>query len=88
MERNYTEALRYDEDAGGNSIDDVDDVLDAPMFSDFKDEMTRYYNLSLVTTNTTYTIQAVPKAGQSGDKCGTLGLQSTGNRTAGHADCW
>ena len=35
-----------------------------------------------------YTLQAVPANGQSGDTCGTLTLSATGARTPSTAGCW
>lgn len=42
-----------------------------------------HYTISLSAQSATaYTIQALPTAVQSADSCGTLGLSSTGSRTA------
>ena len=53
-----------------------------------------YYDLSVsAATTTSYTLQAVPKGAQVSDsKCGTLSLNSVGQKTesgtATASDCW
>ncbi|MCB1870041.1 MAG: type IV pilin protein [Gammaproteobacteria bacterium] len=88
MERNYTETMNYNTSSGGGAINSIDDVFNATSFLEDRNTIEEYYNLSLATTATTYTIQAVPKGGQSDDKCSTMTLTSTGNRTAGYSNCW
>jgi type IV pilus assembly protein PilE len=85
MERHYTENMRYS-DSGGNSLS-MDDVYNASFMED-RNTVEQHYTLNLTSNGTTYSVQAVPKSGQSGDKCGTLALASTGNRTAGYSNCW
>lgn len=48
------------------------------------------YTLSFSGTPdaTSFTLQAVPANGQTGDACGTLTLTSTGARTPASASCW
>ena len=49
------------------------------------------YNISFpaTVTRSSFTIQAVPAALQSGDRCGTLTITNQGVRTAtGGSDCW
>jgi len=85
MERHYTENMRYS-DSGGNTLS-MSDVYNASFMED-RNTVEQHYTLNLTSNGTTYSIQAVPKSGQSGDKCGTLALASTGNRTAGYSNCW
>jgi type IV pilus assembly protein PilE len=49
------------------------------------------YSLTAATTGSTYTLQAVPKGGQSGDRCGTLTLDHAGIKQVSSstvATCW
>ncbi|MCB1903305.1 MAG: type IV pilin protein [Gammaproteobacteria bacterium] len=86
MERHYTENMRYSKDAGGNSLS-MNDVYNADVLED-ANTAEKYYNLTLTSNLTTYTISAVPGSGQSGDVCESLGLLSNGARTANHTGCW
>jgi type IV pilus assembly protein PilE len=38
--------------------------------------------------NDSYTLQAAPRALQSGDDCDTMSIDEEGNRTASETDCW
>lgn len=81
MERNYTEANRYDKLA-----DDITDVS-LPFLSSPKEGGTAYYDLSLANlTANNYEIRAVPTSVQAEDDCGTLSLSSSGLRDP--SDCW
>jgi type IV pilus assembly protein PilE len=72
MERNYTEANRYDEDPAGNAI--ALPFTESPL-----DGATKYYDLQLTAVGVNnYTLDAAPKGGMAGDKCGTLRLLNTG----------
>jgi len=54
-----------------------------------KDGDTKFYDLSFAaSTATSYTLQAAPKNGMNGDRCGTMTLTHAGNRTAAETDCW
>lgn len=88
MERYYTENMRYSVDAGGNSLS-MSDVYNASFLDDAA-QVEKYYDLTLISDATGYTIQAVPESGQDEDKCKTLTLTSTGNRTSssGYDNCW
>jgi len=90
MERQYTESMSYNSDAGGNAVNNISDVFNAASFLESPDEIQRYYNLSFAALSSgAYTIQAAPKSGQDSDKCGTLGYSSTGNRTTtSNYVCW
>jgi len=86
MERNYTEANRYDQDSGGNTIDTA-----ALPFNVSPRNGTTYYNLSLPTVSAaSYALSAAPTGSQSSDDCGTLGIDNTGARTASVSSvvCW
>lgn len=49
----------------------------------------KYYNLSVVTTDSTYTLTATPIGAQASDTCGKLSVTQTGARSAtGGASCW
>jgi len=91
MERNYTEANRYDLDAAGNTIDNSAlPHTEAPA-----DGNRKFYDIQFLGTpgTHTFTIDAVPKNGQEKDTlCATLRLNDagaksvTGSGTA--SDCW
>jgi type IV pilus assembly protein PilE len=87
MERYYTENMRYS-DSGGNTLS-MSDVYNASFMED-PTTVERHYTLNLVSTASNYTIQAVPKSGQSGDVCASLSLLSTGVRStsSNHTGCW
>jgi type IV pilus assembly protein PilE len=90
MERNYSEANRYDTNTAGDSI--ALSVTQAPKTGTAK------YKISFTTgspTTSTYTIQAVPQESQANDTCGTLTLNHLGQQGASGvsdssaiADCW
>lgn len=46
------------------------------------------YTLNVVTTQTTFTVSAVPETGQDKDKCGTMGLDQTGKKSPADSECW
>jgi type IV pilus assembly protein PilE len=86
MERNYTEANRYDQDPDGNAIDN-----DALPFNVSPKNGTVYYNLTVTvsgTPNSSYELSAVPAGSQTDDECGTLTVDNTGDRTAAIVGCW
>jgi len=88
MERYFTENGKYTGAAvGGNDTGaPANYASQAPI-----DGNTKYYNLLITAaTATTYTVSAAPIAGgpQANDRCGTMTLDSIGNRTAVQADCW
>jgi type IV pilus assembly protein PilE len=90
MERYYTSNLRYDQD--GSSVSNVLPSLDCAS----PQQTGNYYGYSFSTTTTqsTYTIQAVPKPPQSTRDitCATLTLNQAGTRTANGSTnvtgCW
>jgi len=88
MERNYTEANRFDKDAA-----DADYTL--PFNTSPKDGTTAYYDITLPTlTSQTFTLQAAPIAPQTKDTlCMTLTLDNTGTKgisggSGTAAECW
>lgn len=86
MERNYTEANRYDQDSAGNTF--TLPYTEAP-----KDEATKYYDLTLQSVSSSaFTLQATPKGAQAGDtKCTSFTLTHTGAKNATGSDaanCW
>lgn len=86
LERNFTEAGRYDRDSAGTAI-----VL--PFSQAPKDGATNYL-ITLTAAQTTYLLSASPAAGGlvDGDNCGTLTLNQLGQKGAsgslGVAGCW
>lgn len=66
-----------------------------PLIESPKGGGTKYYDLSFVAaqTATAFQIQAVPKNGQAGDRCGTLlvnqsNQKSVSSATLDSASCW
>lgn len=91
MERNYTMAHRYDQNPAGAPIN----TAALPFKEAPKDGTPKVYDLTVTAPNAnSFTLRAVPKGAQAGDKCGTLTLNQAGQRgvegavgmTA--ADCW
>ncbi len=89
LERNFTEANRYDEDSGGNAI--------ALPYTQSPTTGTAMYTIAVATpTSTTYTLTATPVSGgrMDGDACDALSLNHLGQKTVGAgatlsaADCW
>ncbi len=52
------------------------------------DGATKFYNLTLSATTTTYTLRATPINGQVGDRCGNMTLTNAGVKSAGDENCW
>lgn len=86
LERNFTEAGRYDRDSAGTAVA-------LPSTVSPKDG-TAKYTVTLTATQTSYTLSATPVAGgfMDGDDCGSLTLNQLGQRgtsgTLGIAPCW
>lgn len=88
MERNFTEAGRYDRDASGAST-----VL--PITVSPRDGGAIHYTITLQASQTTYTLSAAPAAGglMDGDACGAFTLNQLGQKGVsgvgvGVAACW
>ncbi len=86
MERNFTEANRYDQDAAGNAV--------ALPFNRAPKEGTATYGIAIASsTATTFSLAAAPVNGtvMQGDPCGTLTLNNLGQKGVGGLDvatCW
>lgn len=97
MERRFTAStpMAYqviDGDGDGtDSMFDTDEAGGCGATGELADRFTFTVN---VPNTTTYTLSAAPKGAQAGDstKCGTLGINQTGAKTAsgtyGAAKCW
>ena len=93
MERRFTENNSYKGAAG--TIATPADTGAARIYNVDSNTAT-YYDVTInASDDTTYTLQAAPKAAQAGDKCGTLTLNNAGveNIAGGStgvtaADCW
>ena len=91
MERNFTEANRYDLDRAGNAVALPFD--ESPAGADAGD---RFYTITLSNLAvSTFQLNAAPANGQTDDKCGTLtfnqaGVKAITGADAGvtAADCW
>ena len=84
MERRHTENLRTGY-AGA--------ALPAELQAAPKDGNPKYYNVTLVSAQNTFTLSAAPQGAQSSDPCGTLTLTNTGVKgvTGGSKpvdECW
>jgi carbamoyl-phosphate synthase large subunit len=89
MERNYTDAHRYDLDRAGAAIN----TAALPFQESPIEGGTKFYDLALVAAQNTFTLSAAPKNGQATDPCGTLSLDQAGVKdvaggTLPKADCW
>jgi type IV pilus assembly protein PilE len=86
MERYYTTNGRY--------LDKDGDEPTLPVTASPKDGSTKFYDIGFqgTVTNTTYTLEAVPKGAMTNDGCGTLRLAHTGakSRTGSMPEdrCW
>lgn len=86
MERNLTEAGRYDQDSGGATP-----TLPVPLAP--RDGNAKY-TVTLAAAQTSYTLSATPLAGgfMEGDTCGTFTLNQLGQKgvsgSLGVAACW
>jgi type IV pilus assembly protein PilE len=68
-------------------------VAAAPLKVSVPSDVTSYYDLDVAVTTPaaappTFTARAIPKSGQSSDKCGTMTLTETGTKTAAVSTCW
>lgn len=82
MERRHTNSFDYRESDGSAPT--------LPFTKSPREGSATFYNLSFSgnVTRNAYILQAVPTGAQSGDRCGTLTLSSTGARGADASDCW
>jgi len=74
LERNFTEANRYDKDAAGNAISLP--ISQSPRTGAAK------YNITVVANATTFTLTAAPVSGgqMDGDTCGSFTLNQLGQK--------
>lgn len=78
MERYYTERFTY---AGATTAT-------LPFDESPKQGNPKFYDLDLQNVGANaYTLRAIPKGGQAGDRCGTMTLNEVGQRTPAN-DCW
>ncbi|MGH8642969.1 MAG: type IV pilin protein [Gammaproteobacteria bacterium] len=91
LERNFTEANRYDQNSAGVALT----IGTLPLFNQSPRTGTANYTITLITLPppptpaSTFTLTAVPTGAQAGDPCGTYTLNQAGTKTAtGPADCW
>ncbi len=54
-----------------------------------RDGANKLYDLGFAASSaTSYTLQATPKNGMTGDRCGNMTLTNIGQRGAADTDCW
>lgn len=92
LERNFTEANRYEQTSGGTTIN----TAWLPFQQSPKEGAAKYTIkfAASMPTQTTYTLEAVPAGTMTGDECATLTLShlgvkavsSSASKTA--AECW
>jgi len=63
---------------------DIGDILG--LSPSIADPSSRHYSFSVTATATTFTLSAVPQAGQAADDCGTLSMSQ--NLTGSPSNCW
>lgn len=87
LEKNFTEANRYDKNASGTAIDIPDDQ--SPTEGDAK------YDIAITATTTSFTLTAAPVEGgmMDGDACGSFTLNQLGQKNVVGAsktatECW
>jgi type IV pilus assembly protein PilE len=79
MERVYGENMSY---APGGSAPTLPFTVSPKTGGD------EFYDLTVASSATTYTLTATPKNAQSGDRCGALSIDYLGNLSASQSDCW
>jgi len=90
LERNFTEANRYDENSAGVPLA----IGTAPLFNQSPRIGTANYTITLTLPPTpppasTFILTAAPTGAQVGDPCGTYTLNQAGQKTPlAPADCW
>ena len=88
LERNYTEANRYDLDSGGAAV--VLPFTTSPKTPPARYNITAAYGAAPAQT---FTLSAAPTGSMAGDACGTLtltntGLQGVAGGSLSVATCW
>jgi len=91
MERNFSEAARYDKTAAGLDIVFPPSLTTVPRGSSASEA---YYTVSFAEgpSAAAYRLQAVPTNSMTGDECGTLSINWQGKRTISgsiaFSQCW
>lgn len=79
LERHYTDEGTYDGFTVPNSLAQVPTG----------EGRNATYSIDVSTSNQSFSITATPTGNQSKDKCGELGIDNVGRKTAdGEGDCW
>lgn len=81
LERHYTVHGSYIDNRGGDSTDPGDDFA-LPITQSPKTGDAFYVLAANPRTATTYTLTATPQGGQAEDRCGTLSITHTGQKSA------
>jgi len=91
IERQYTVSNAYNLKGDGNALN----TAALPYQEAPRDGAAKYYTIQFASapTASAFTLQAIPKNGQTGDKCGTFQLSQTGAKslnaaTDSVANCW
>lgn len=88
MERFYAEQSPYTYRGAGTNGDDTGTpeifATETPLHATDKT-----YDLVITAANaSTYTLSVVPKNAQSDDRCGTMTVDNTGQKTSDDTNCW
>lgn len=83
MERYYTAHDRYN-----NTDDSTLSEGDLPFSTVPKDGSSVYYNVTVSSAASTYTLTLTPAGSMAGDACGNYTLTQTGVHTPTTSDCW
>ena len=84
MERNYSTSGAYDMKSDGTAFTTL------PFDESPKDSGTKFYDLTFVADDQTFTLSAAPKNGQEDDACGTLTINQIGTKDSddSNENCW
>ncbi len=91
MERFYTDNFCYSNLRTATGCDGTGVALPAALEESPKDGATKYYDIQLAATQTTFTLQAAPIGSFSDPVCGTLSLTNTGLKSSSYGtvdQCW
>lgn len=85
MERRYSNGFDYRDTSSTPAVNPTLPFTQSP-----REGNTAFYNLSFSgdVERNSFTLQAAPTGGQSGDDCGTLTLDEAGEKGADEANCW
>lgn len=89
MERWYSQKNRYGS-AASTSVVVETALLPSNLRKTPRDGGTTYYQISVETTDTSYTLKATAKGSMASDKCGNFSLTHTGEKkvSTNATDCW